>query len=230
MWICYIIYIVDGVLLIMEVCIMITINEQSSIRFELDKIICFDPFHLSNSNHDADVIFITHSHYDHFSIEDICKVQNENTIIVCPSDCLEEASKIFSSENIITVSPGDEITLFQFSISVVPAYNIDKPFHPKTNNWVGYLLHDGEVTYYVMGDTDHLPFMDTLKVDYLFVPIGGKFTMNVSEAVELVNKMKPRVAIPIHYGTIIGEVGFGEDFQKKISDDIECRLLLFSNM
>ena len=81
-----------------------------------------------------------------------------------------------------------------------------------------------------MGDTDHLPFMDTLKVDYLFVPIGGKFTMNVSEAVELVNKMKPRVAIPIHYGTIIGEVGFGEDFQKKISDDIECRLLLFSNM
>ena len=104
---------------------------------------------------------------------------------------------------------------------------MDKTFHPELNHWVGYLFHDGDVTYYVMGDTDGLPFMEELKVDYLFIPIGGKFTMNVSEAVSLVNKMKPKVVIPIHYGTIIGEVGFGEEFRKSISGDIECQLLLF---
>lgn len=206
---------------------MITINEQSSIRLELDKIIYFDPFHLSDSKHDADVIFITHAHYDHFSIEDIFKVKKEESIIVCPKDCLEEVGKVFSSDQIIGVTPQDEITVAGYSVSVVPAYNLDKPFHPALNHWVGYLFHDGDVTYYVMGDTDGLPFMEELKVDYLFIPIGGKFTMNVSEAVDLVNRMKPKVVIPIHYGTIIGEVGFGEEFQRNVSDDIECQLLLF---
>lgn len=206
---------------------MITINEQSSIRLELEKIIYFDPFHLSYSKHDADVIFITHSHYDHFSIEDILKVKREESIIVCPKDCIEEVSRFFPSNQIVGVAPQEEITVAGYLVSVVAAYNLDKPFHPALNNWVGYLFRDGNITYYIMGDTDRLPFMENLKVDYLFIPIGGKFTMDVSEAVALVNQMKPKVVIPIHYGTIVGKVDFGKEFQENIAPDIECQLLLF---
>ena len=133
---------------------MITINEQSSIRLELEKIIYFDPFHLSYSKHDADVIFITHSHYDHFSIEDILKVKREESIIVCPKDCIEEVSRFFPSNQIVGVAPQEEITVAGYSVSVVAAYNLDKPFHPALNNWVGYLFRDGNITYYIMGDTD----------------------------------------------------------------------------
>ncbi len=209
---------------------MITINEQSSIRLNLDKIIYFDPFHLLESKHDADIIFITHAHYDHFSIEDILKVKKETTIIVCPYDCVEEVGKFFSTDKIIAVQPQDHILIAGYPVTVVDAYNIDKPFHSKENKWVGYLFQNNDVTYYVMGDTDVLPFMEKLKVDYLFIPIGGKFTMNVEEAVSLVNKMKPKVAIPIHYGTIVGESTLGASFQKQLNDEIECQLHLFPSL
>lgn len=205
---------------------MITINEQSSVRLSFTKNIYIDPFHLEEELHDADIIFITHSHYDHFSLEDIEKCRNENTVIVSVGDTYGKLSRIFDSSHLILVKPEEEFQVLGIPVKIVPAYNLDKQYHLKEYQWVGYILTIEDQTYYFMGDTDCLDFMKDIHPDYLFIPIGGKFTMTMEEAALLVNEMKPKVVIPIHYGTIIGEASLGSDFSKKIDSDIDCRLLL----
>lgn len=205
---------------------MITINEQSSVRLSFTKNIYMDPFHLEEELHDADIIFITHSHYDHFSLEDIEKCRNENTVIVSVGDTYGKLSRIFDSSHLILVKPEEEFQVLGIPVKTVPAYNLDKQYHLKEYEWVGYILTIEDQIYYFMGDTDCLDFMKDIQTDYLFIPIGGKFTMTMGEAALLVNEMKPKVVIPIHYGTIIGETSLGSDFSKKIDSGIECRLLL----
>lgn len=205
---------------------MITINEQSSVRLSFHKNIYIDPFHLEEELHDADIIFITHSHYDHFSLEDIEKCRNKNTVIVSVGDTYGKLSQIFDSSHIILVKPEEEFNVLGIPVKITPAYNLDKQYHLKEYEWVGYILIIEDQTYYFMGDTDSLDFMKEIHPDYLFIPIGGKFTMTMEEAVILVNEMKPKVVIPIHYGTIIGEPSLGSDFSKRIDSNIDCRLLL----
>lgn len=205
---------------------MITINEQSSVRLSFHKNIYIDPFHLEEELHDADIIFITHSHYDHFSLEDIEKCRNKNTVIVSVGDTYGKLSQLFDSSHIILVKPEEEFNVLGIPVKTTPAYNLDKQYHLKEYEWVGYILIIEDQTYYFMGDTDSLDFMKEIHPDYLFIPIGGKFTMTMEEAVILVNEMKPKVVIPIHYGTIIGEKSLGSDFSKKIDSTIDCRLLL----
>lgn len=205
---------------------MITINEQSSVRLSFTKNIYMDPFHLEEELHDADIIFITHSHYDHFSLEDIEKCRNENTVIVSVGDTYGKLSRIFDSSHLILVKPEEEFQVLGIPVKTVPAYNLDKQYHLKEYEWVGYILTIEDQIYYFMGDTDCLDFMKDIQTDYLFIPIGGKFTMTMGEAALLVNEMKPKVVIPIHYGTIIGETSLGSDFSKEIDSGIECRLLL----
>lgn len=205
---------------------MITINEQSSVRLSFHKNIYIDPFHLEEELHDADIIFITHSHYDHFSLEDIEKCRNKNTVIVSVGDTYGKLSQLFDSSHIILVKPEEEFNVLGIPVKTTLAYNLDKQYHLKEYEWVGYILTIEDQTYYFMGDTDSLDFMREIHPDYLFIPIGGKFTMTMEEAVILVNEMKPKVVIPIHYGTIIGEKSLGSDFSKKIDSTIDCRLLL----
>jgi len=205
---------------------MITINEQSSIRLELGKIIYVDPLHLKEELHDADMILITHSHWDHLSIEDILKCKQENTVIVTVGDTYGKLSSYFSKEKIILVKPNESFRVLGIDIQTVPAYNLTKEYHLKEYQWVGYILTLKNQRYYIMGDTDALDFMKDISCDYLFVPIGGKFTMNVEEAVTLTKAIHPKAVIPIHYGTIIGEPSLGEEFKSQIPSDIECQLLL----
>ena len=183
---------------------MITINEQSSVRLSFHKNIYIDPFHLEEELHDADIIFITHSHYDHFSLEDIEKCRNKNTVIVSVGDTYGKLSQIFDSSHIILVKPEEEFNVLGIPVKTTPAYNLDKQYHLKEYEWVGYILIIEDQTYYFMGDTDSLDFMKEIHPDYLFIPIGGKFTMTMEEAVILVNEMKP----------------------KRIDSNIDCRLLL----
>ena len=193
----------------------ITVNTQSSIRIKLDKVLYFDPFKIENASYDADIIFITHEHYDHFDIESINKIKHDHTIVVCPKTMEEEINQLEFKEYYY-LNPNDTIIIDNININAISAYNIDKPFHPKSNNWLGYTITYSDITYYIAGDTDKTNEAENVKCDIALIPIGGHFTMDVSEAFELVSIIKPKIVIPIHYGSIIGSKSDGESLKNKL--------------
>ena len=200
---------------------------HSSIRFSKKKIIYFDPFKIEENYNDADVIFITHDHYDHYSEEDIDKVVKEDTIIVVPEDLKTKLlKKGLKEKNIITVRPNENYTVKNIEFKTIPAYNVNKQFHPKENAWVGYLLEIEGVTYYIAGDTDITEENKKVKCDVAFVPVGGTYTMDYKEAAELINEIKPKVAVPTHYGSIVGSKDDGAKFAKLVDKDIEVEILM----
>ena len=195
----------------------IEVNTQSSIRLNLDKIIYFDPYKIEDGNNDADIIFITHNHYDHMDKESIMKVKNDNTIIVAPKS-MESVIKEIEFKEYIFLNPFDKTNVGDISIETIPAYNISKPFHPRENNWLGYIVTVNDITYYVAGDTDAVKEIEDVKCNIAFIPIGGHFTMDVNEATELIKKMNTKVVIPIHYGSIIGNITDGKTLKENLSD------------
>lgn len=200
---------------------------HSSIRFSKKKIIYFDPFKIEKNYNDADVIFITHDHYDHYSEEDIDKVVKGDTIIVVPEDLKTKLlKKGLKEKNIITVRPNENYTVKNIEFKTIPAYNVNKQFHPKENAWVGYLLEIEGVTYYIAGDTDITEENKKVKCDVAFVPVGGTYTMDYKEAAELINEIKPKVAVPTHYGSIVGSKDDGAKFAKLVDKDIEVEILM----
>lgn len=200
---------------------MLTVNCQSSIKITGEQNIYFDPLKIEES-HDADLIFITHTHWDHFSKEDILKIKKDTTKIIGPSDIREDSLTLgFQEENIITVEPNQELTLSNITVKTVPAYNKEKAFHPKENNWVGYVLTVNNTTYYVMGDTDALEENKHIKCDTLCIPIGGTYTMNAKEAAEFTNEVKPKTVVPIHYGLVVGLKEDLDVFKEKVQKEIK---------
>ncbi|MBR3265507.1 MAG: MBL fold metallo-hydrolase [Erysipelotrichaceae bacterium] len=198
----------------------IEINCHSSIRITANKTIYFDPFKIEEECHDADIIFITHDHYDHFSIEDIKKIEKDDTVYVIP-ECMYN---MLGGENVIVVEPGEKTIVEGFETFVVPAYNKLKPFHPKMKGYVGYnVLIEGKRVY-VAGDTDMNEDNVKLKCDIALVPVGGKYTMDYKQAAELVNLIKPEIAIPTHYGDIVGDKNDGEKFIGLLDPEIKGEL------
>lgn len=191
----------------------IEVNTQSSIKLTFDKIIYFDPYKIENNKHDADIIFITHNHYDHMDTESIEKIKNNNTIIIAPKS-MEKVIKNIEFKDYIFLNPSDEINIYNFNVKTIASYNINKTFHPRKNNWLGYIVTYNNISYYIAGDTDKTEENEKVKCDIAFIPIGGHFTMDVSEAEELIRIINPKIVIPIHYGSIIGTP---EDGQKLIS-------------
>lgn len=200
----------------------ITINTQSSIRIESDKIIYFDPFKITEESHDADYIFITHDHYDHYELDSIKKVMNEETIIVIPDSIFLKVLPYLNQKQVRGVVPNEEYTINGLSFTTIPSYNLNKNFHPRNNNYVGYILNIEDKKVLVAGDTDATPELLDTKCDIAFVPIGGTYTMDPSEAAEAINHMKPTVAIPIHYGSIVGTKNDANKFAEQLDSDIEC--------
>ena len=198
---------------------------HSSIKFSKDIIIYFDPYKINKDYHDADIIFITHSHYDHYSPLDIKKVIKDNTIIVCPKDVKEELLKL-DIKNIIEVVPNKDYEVLNIKFKTIPAYNINKNFHPKENNWVGYLINYNNVKYYIAGDTDITEENKNIICDVAFVPIGGTFTMDYKEAASLINEIQPKIAVPTHYGLIVGNKDDGIKFSKLLNNSIECKIYI----
>lgn len=194
----------------------IEVNTQSSIKIILDKIIYFDPFKIEDNIHDADIIFITHSHYDHMSKESIEKIKNDNTIVIAPKSLEEDISRI-EFKDYIYMNPNEERVIDNISIKSIPAYNIEKPFHPRSNNWLGYIISYSGITYYIAGDTDKTKEAESVKCDIAFIPIGGHFTMGIDEASELVKIINPKVVIPTHYGSIVGNKSDGKDFKDSLN-------------
>lgn len=200
---------------------MLTVNCQSSIKITGEKIIYFDPLKVEES-HDADLILITHSHWDHFSKEDILKIKKETTKIIAPKDSKEEILTLgFSEDNIYIVEPKEELSLYGVIIKTVPAYNKTKTFHPKENKWLGYVVKIEDTIYYVMGDTDALEENKNITCDVLCIPIGGTYTMNATEAAEFTNILNPKKVIPIHYGLVVGTEYDLDTFKQLLNKKIE---------
>lgn len=200
---------------------------HSSIRMDKGKIIYVDPFHIKENYKDADIILITHSHYDHFSEKDIEKVRKADTKIYVTEDYVENAKSIGFSENkIVGVKPNQTYYEGDIEINTVSAYNVNKQFHPKENNWVGYILKIEGISYYIAGDTDITEENKKIKCDVAFVPVGGTYTMTAKEAAELVNIIKPKVAIPIHYGDIVGTKEDADTFINNLENGIDGKILM----
>ncbi|MER3396019.1 MAG: Zn-dependent hydrolase [Acidimicrobiia bacterium] len=199
--------------------------KQSSYKWQgAGKTIYIDPWDIPQGDAEADAIFITHAHFDHFSRKDIEKVQRSSTVIVAPRDVARELSG-----RVIPIAPGDKGEAAGITYEAVPAYNVVEgrlDYHPKANNWVGYLLELDGYTYYHAGDTDHLPELEKLSCHVAFVPIGGTYCMDVSEASGLVKVIKPQIAVPMHYGFVEG-VGKAEDGRrfKEEASPVEVELL-----
>jgi L-ascorbate metabolism protein UlaG (beta-lactamase superfamily) len=195
----------------------ININTQSSIRMVLNIVIYFDPFLILDDTHDADIIFITHAHYDHYDLNSINKVKNENTIIVAPKSMKMtiEETKV---KDYILLDPFEEIDVNGINVKTVPAYNISKTFHPKDYSWLGYLVTYNNITYYIAGDTDNVPEIMKIKCDVALIPIGGTFTMDYMEANKLVRSINPKIVIPTHYGSIVGNIDAGKKLRNNLYD------------
>jgi L-ascorbate metabolism protein UlaG (beta-lactamase superfamily) len=200
---------------------------HSSIKFNKEKVIYIDPFKIDKNYNDADIIFITHDHYDHYSEEDIDKVRNDNTIIVAPDGLYKKIiKKGFKNDSIITVEPDDIDIVADIKFETIPAYNTNKQFHPKENNWVGYILEIDGIRYYIAGDTDITEENKQVKCDIAFVPVGGTYTMDFKEAAQLVNEIKPKIAVPIHYGSIVGTKQDAMDFINLLHQNIKGIILM----
>ena len=201
-------------------CDQIQVNSQSSIRIEGSKTVYFDPFQIRGEAHDADVICVTHSHYDHFDPDSIEKIMKADTVLVAPASMSADLKKIAQAKEIQLVSPGDEIRIGELAVSAVPAFNKLKPFHPKHNKWVGYILSMDGTRYYVAGDTDAVKELQAVSCDVALVPIGGTYTMSAKEAAGLINAIKPAAAVPTHYGSIVGKPEDESEFRKLVSPEI----------
>ena len=179
--------------------------------------------------HEEDItyVFLTHDHYDHYSEEDIDKVINENTVIVIPEELLTKVLKKGINKNaIITVKPNQKYMVQGIKFETVPAYNTNKTFHPKENGWVGYVIEINEIKYYIAGDTDITEENKKVKCDVAFVPVGGTYTMDFKEAAQLVNQIQPKVAVPIHYGSVVGTKQDAEEFIKLLHTNIKGVILM----
>ena len=192
---------------------------HACIRFDFDGVVVYtDPFELNESRNDADIILITHNHFDHYSVQDIEKVIKDNTIVVVPEKVnAEEVLKMRKNVTILKVLPSDLYNVKDIKFETVPAYNVNKQFHRKEEGWVGYIIEFNQIKFYVAGDTDITEENRKVKCDVAFVPVGGKYTMNCEEAAQLVNEIKPKIAVPIHYGKVVGSIEDADKFMKLIN-------------
>jgi len=174
-------------------------------------VVYIDPWKVGPdiSGHDADVVFVSHSHFDHCSAPDIKKVSKKDTTIVAPADAIAE----LHAANAVT--PEEQVQLKDVTIEPVAAYNIGKSFHPKGNSWLGAVFTiDGKRIYYA-GDTDLIPEMSDLKdVDVALLPVGGTYTLNAAEAAKACKAIGCKTAIPYHWGDIVGSAADAEKFAK----------------
>lgn len=200
---------------------------HSSVKIISNNIIYIDPYNLKEDYNDADIIFITHAHYDHYSPEDILKCKKDTTKIVITEDLYERTISLgFKENDIIKVLPNNTYKVNNITFNTIPAYNTNKSFHPKHNNWVGYVILIDNNRYYIAGDTDITPESKTVKCDIAFLPIGGTFTMDAREASSLANTIEPKVVVPIHYGSIVGTKEDLEIFKTNLKDNIKCDTLI----
>jgi len=178
------------------------------------KKIYIDPFQIEpRDKPTADYILVTHSHYDHLSVPDIEHLVTPETTIICPPDCSSKLTK-FKMRALKTMEPGDVFEEADIRVEAVPAYNQEKPFHPRDNDWLGYVVSMSDVAVYHSGDTDLIPEMKDIECDVALLPVSGTYVMTAEEAAKAANLIEPQVAIPMHWGNLIGTQADAENFKK----------------
>ena len=190
--------------------------KHNSIKIVGSKIVYIDPYKVDENYNDADYIFCTHSHYDHFSPEDIIKIKKETTKIITVKSSEDDAKKLVNT--VMIVEPNKEYSIDEIKFKTTFAYNENKQFHPKENNWVGFIITLDDIDYFIAGDTDNVPEIRTVKCDVALLPVGGTYTMTVEEAADLANVIDAKVVIPTHYGVIVGSVDDGEKFAELVKN------------
>ncbi|CAO0822612.1 MBL fold metallo-hydrolase [Desulfarculales bacterium] len=181
--------------------------------------IYFDPYELQGGP-TAALILSSHDHFDHCMPEDIAKIQGPQTVILTEAQC---AKKLGAGVKVM--KPGDTQEVAGIKIRAVPAYNTDKEFHPKQNAWLGFVVTVDGVSIYHAGDTDHIPEMSGLDVDVALLPVSGIYVMTAEQAVQAAKAIKPRLAIPMHYGAIVGDLSDAQKFAQALEDQVPVCIL-----
>lgn len=192
---------------------------HDTIRLDGSVVVCIDPYQITGSR-PADLILITHDHFDHCSPEDVAKVAKSDSVIVTDAS---SAKKLKGDVRVVAV--GDRLNVKGVDIEVHPAYNTNKDFHPKKAGMLSFIVTLEGVRYYHGGDTDFIPEMKELKVDVAFLPVSGTYVMTAEEAVEAARTIRPKVAIPMHYGAIVGTEDDARRFQKALEGEIDVVIL-----
>jgi L-ascorbate metabolism protein UlaG (beta-lactamase superfamily) len=207
--------------------IQITWLGHDGFKLKKGKVVYVDPFKLSAKPEPADLVFVTHEHFDHLSVDDLKKVVTLATTVVTIAAC-EAAVKPLKPKAVRLVAPGDRLTVDGVTVEVLPAYNVNKfrspgnPFHPKADGKVGFILGIGGVRIYHAGDTDEIPEMAGAKgVDVALLPVSGTYVMTAEEAVKACNAIQPKLAIPMHYAAIVGSAADAEAFRKAVKCRVE---------
>ncbi len=191
---------------------------HDSFRLKGDKTVYVDPRHLAPGAVKADVVLVTHEHYDHFSKDDIAKITKPETVIVGPASVTKQLTG-----KTITVQPGEKRVIEGVPVETVAAYNVNKKFHPKTAGHVGYVVTLNGKRIYHAGDTDQTPEMAAVKADIALLPVSGTFVMDAAEAAQAANTLKPGLAIPMHYGDpeVVGTVKDAQEFKRLAKVPVE---------
>jgi len=185
-----------------------------------DIVIYIDPYEIAGEEPKADIILVTHSHYDHCSPQDIEKIAKEGTIVFLPADAQSKLSRISKELRLELAQPGFTREVGGVTVIAVPAYNTNKDFHPRDEEWLGYIVRLGNVAVYHAGDTDIIDEMQDIsslaKAEKLIalLPVGGTYTMNADEAARAASIIKPTIAVPMHYGSIVGTREDAERFRQ----------------
>lgn len=191
---------------------------HDSFRLKGEKVVYVDPWKLAAGAEQADVILVTHDHYDHFSADDLVKLSKVDTVVVAP----QAVAQKFDGK-VTVVKPGDKLTANGVNIEVVPAYNSNKKFHPKAAGYVGYIVTLNGKRIYHTGDTDLIPEMAQIQCDIALLPVSGTYVMTAIEAAEAANTLKPALAIPMHYGdpAVVGTRSDAEEFRRLAKVPVE---------
>jgi L-ascorbate metabolism protein UlaG (beta-lactamase superfamily) len=188
-------------------------------RMDAEKTIYVDPYEISGGPL-ADLILISHEHFDHCSPGDVAKIQGPGTVILT-----EPASAAKLSGDVRVMKPGDRVTIDGVSVEAVPSYNTDKAFHPKGNAWLGFIVEVEGVRVYHTGDSDFIPEMKGMDVDIALLPVSGTYVMTAEEAVKAALAIRPKLAVPMHYGAIVGDARDAGRFQQQLAGKVEVMIL-----
>jgi len=204
---------------------------HSSFRWDGAKIIYFDPWNIPDGSKESDIILISHEHYDHFSKNDIAKISGPGTVFVCNKAVASELEDAgIAAKNIRELSASRTAEINGVKIRAVASYNIGKPYHPKEAGKLGFIVTMGGISVYHAGDTDKIPEMKDVSCDIALLPVSGTYVMTVKEAAEAAMVLKPKVAVPMHYGSIVGHAKDGEEFKRLLEGKVDVGLLKKEDM